>query len=156
MIFHTRDFRVTEQLDYFAAGATVLYGLYYTPIRIFRLYTGAPGSQKEALLKFSTAICVAAYIAHVSYLKLWSWDYTYNMAANVVCGLLQNVLWVGWSIKEYRRTRMGWTLWPVGVVLWVLAVMSLEVLDFPPIWGVLDAHSLWHAGTVAPVVAFYK
>ena len=36
MIFHTRDFNFTEKLDYFAAGASVLYGLYYTPIRVFR------------------------------------------------------------------------------------------------------------------------
>ena len=37
MIFHTRDFNLTEKLDYFAAGASVLYGLYLAPIRIFRL-----------------------------------------------------------------------------------------------------------------------
>jgi hypothetical protein len=35
MIFHTRDFRLTEQLNYFAAGASILYSLYYAPIRIF-------------------------------------------------------------------------------------------------------------------------
>jgi post-GPI attachment to proteins factor 3 len=30
------------------------------------------------------------------------------------------------------------------------------LLDFPPIWGVLDAHSLWHLGTIAPTVFWYK
>jgi len=24
----------------------------------------------------------------------------------------------------------------------------LKVLDFPPLWGILDAHSLWHAATI--------
>ena len=31
-IFHTRDFVLTERLDYFGAGASVLYGLYFAPI----------------------------------------------------------------------------------------------------------------------------
>ena len=38
-LFHTRDSELTERLDYFGAGANVMYGLYYTPIRVFRLTT---------------------------------------------------------------------------------------------------------------------
>jgi len=49
MIFHTRDFNLTEKLDYFAAGANVLYGLYYAPIRIFRLERKEP--RKQSVLR---------------------------------------------------------------------------------------------------------
>lgn len=40
------------------------------------------------------------------------------------------------------------------IVTWLIAAMSLELLDFPPVWG-LDAHALWHAATVGPTVAWY-
>jgi len=34
--------------------------------------------------------------------------------------------------------------------------MSLELLDFPPWMGMVDAHSLWHLGTVLPTVLWYN
>lgn len=154
MLFHTRDFPFTEQLDYFAAGASVLYGMYYTPIRVFRWDRGGP--QAQSLLRIWTAFCILLYIGHVSYLKYYAWDYTYNMAANVVCGIIQNMLWSWFSFNKYMESGRSWAVWPGVVVAWVLCAMSLELLDFPPFWGTLDAHSLWHAGTVFPAFLFYR
>jgi hypothetical protein len=154
MIFHTRDFRFTEELDYFAAGASVLYGLYYTPIRVWRLDQGGPRTQ--SMLRVWTGLCILAFIAHVSYLKYFDWDYTYNMAANVVVGVLQNVMWSCFSFNKYRKSKRTWAAWPGIVVAWIIVAMSLELLDFPPLAGCLDAHSMWHLGTVAPTILFYK
>ncbi|KAK3395979.1 Per1-like-domain-containing protein [Sordaria brevicollis] len=157
-VFHTRDFPLTEQLDYFAAGANVLYGLYYSAVRIFRL--DQPTPRRQTLLRAWTTLCILLYVAHVTYLKMWTWDYTYNMAANVAIGAVQNLLWSWYSWKRYREqqqgSNQGWTLWPGIVVAWVLVAMSLELLDFPPLWGAIDAHSLWHAGTIVPAVIWYN
>ncbi|KAL8998076.1 MAG: hypothetical protein Q9169_002769, partial [Polycauliona sp. 2 TL-2023] len=155
MIFHTRDFDITEKLDYFAAGASVLYGLYYTPIRIFRLDERKP-PVKATLLRLWTLICVSMYIAHISYLTLWSWDYTYNMAANVAVGVVSNVLWSSFSVKRYQKLKKPWAAWPGMIVAWIVLAMSLELLDFAPIKGLLDAHSLWHLGTVGPTIWWYS
>jgi len=141
-------------MDYFTAGATVLYGLYYTPIRIFRLDQG--GRKTKSLLRAWTILCVLLYVGHVTYLKWHKWDYAYNMAANVVLGIIQNVMWTWFSIVKYRQSRRGWTTYPGLVVMYVLFAMSLELLDFPPLWGCLDAHSLWHLGTVWPALLFYN
>lgn len=154
-IFHTRDFPVTEQADYFGAGASVLYGLYVAAVRIFRL-DGAYPAWKPRVLKWWTRLCIALYVCHVGYLKGVRWDYGYNMAANVVVGIAQNVLWSWFSWTSYRRTGRLWTVLPGVVVAWVVVAMSLELLDFPPIAGALDAHSLWHLGTVGPTVLMYK
>ncbi|KXX80509.1 Protein PER1 [Madurella mycetomatis] len=153
-VFHTRDFAVTEQLDYFAAGASVLYGMYYTVVRVFRLERPVP--RTRSLLRLWTAVCLALYAAHVAYLKLWRWDYTYNMAANVACGVVQHVLWSWFSWDRYRKSGKAWAMWPGLVVAWVLAAMSLELLDFAPLWESIDAHSLWHLGTIAPAVLWYN
>lgn len=154
ILFHMRDFTLTEELDYFAAGASVLYGFYYTPIRIFHMDQG--GKKAKSVLRAWSVLCLLMYVAHVAYLKLGSWDYTYNMAANVVLGLAQNMLWTWFSIKNYRSTGRFWTTWPGLVVTWLLLAMSFELQDFPPLWGIVDAHSLWHLGTVGPLIVWYK
>jgi len=153
MIFHTRDFALTEQLDYFAAGANVLYGLYYAPIVIFRL---DKGGAKTRSLRVWTLLCYCLFATHVIYLKLYRWNYTYNMAANVAVGMLQNIMWSWFSVYKYRRSKNTWAAWPGIVVAWVVVAMSLELLDFPPLWGCLDAHSLWHLGTVGPTILWYN
>lgn len=150
MIFHTRDFNLTEKLDYFAAGASVLYGLYYTPIRIFRL------DKKKPLLRLWSITCILLYVGHVAYLTLWRWDYTYNMAANVAVGVVQNILWSWFSVKRYRELKKRWAALPGLIVAWIVVAMSMELLDFPPIIGHVDAHSLWHLGTVGPTILWYR
>jgi hypothetical protein len=154
MIFHTRDFNLTEKLDYFAAGANVLYGLYYAPIRVFRLDRSEP--RKRSLLRIWTALCMLLYILHVGYLSLWSWDYTYNMAANVVVGIVANLLWSGFSYVQYREIGRTWAVWPGLCVAWIIVAMSMELMDFAPWRGMIDAHSLWHLGTVVPTILWYK
>jgi hypothetical protein len=153
-VFHTRDFAVTEQLDYFAAGASVLYGMYYAVVRIWRLDRATPAARRG--LRVWTAVCAGLYVGHVGYLKLWRWDYTYNTLACVVCGVVQNVLWSWFSWTRYASTGKAWAAWPGMVVAWVIMAMSLELFDFPPLWGAIDAHSLWHLGTIAPAVLWYK
>lgn len=153
-IFHTRDFPLTEQLDYFAAGASVLYGMYYSPIRIFRL--DRPSPRRRSLLRLWSLLCALLYLAHVAYLKGVRWDYTYNMAANVAAGIVHNFLWSWFSYQSYRRSRRSWTAWPGVVVAWVTFAMSMELFDFPPWLGCIDAHSLWHLLTIGPTILWYK
>ncbi|KJZ72617.1 hypothetical protein HIM_07976 [Hirsutella minnesotensis 3608] len=153
-IFHTRDFTLTEQLDYFAAGASVLYGMYYSPIRIFRL--DRPTPRRRSLLRLWSILCALLYTCHVAYLKGVRWDYTYNMAANVAAGIVQNILWSWFSYDRYRKSRRAWTIWPGLVVAWVTFAMSMELFDFPPWLGCIDAHSLWHFLTIGPTILWYN
>lgn len=155
-IFHARDFPITESLDYLGAGLNVLYGLYYTVVHHFRL-DRPDRPRRRSVLRAWTLLCVLMYAAHVAYLTLWRWDYSYNMAANVACGLVQNVLWSWYSWDKYRHTRRTWAAWPGFAVAWIMLAMSMELFDFAPVaWGSLDAHSLWHLGTVGPTVLWYK
>lgn len=155
MIFHTRDFGATEKLDYFAAGASVLYGMYFTVVRVCRL-DRREDRMRQSLLRLWTVTCILLYTMHVGYLTLWRWDYTYNMAANVAVGCVQNLLWSCFSFVKYRRVGRVWAMWPGLIVAWILLAMSFELLDFPPWGGMVDAHSLWHLGTVGPTIWWYK
>jgi hypothetical protein len=96
------------------------------------------------------------YACHVLYLSCWSWDYTYNMIANVAVGIVTNIMWSWFSVTRYRKLKKMWLAWPGMIVAWIVSVMSLELFDFPPWGGMIDAHSLWHLGTVIPTIWWYK
>ena len=76
--------------------------------------------------------------------------------ANVVVGVIQNTMWAVFSYQKYKRSGKVWAMWPGFTVAWITLAMGLEILDFPPWGGYLDAHSLWHLGTVGPTILWYK
>ncbi|KAJ1652868.1 hypothetical protein IWQ61_006889, partial [Dispira simplex] len=149
-VFHMRDFGWTEKMDYFSAGFSVLFMLLVAVIRNLRLdWRKSPGA-----VKFVVGLHLMAFVAHVSYLSFWKFDYGYNMLANVAVGLLCNFMWVTWSWRHRSTHPMAWR--PTLCVLLISAAMSLELFDFPPFLGILDAHSLWHASTIPIIFMFYN
>lgn len=168
------DLPITEKLDYFSAASAILYALHYTTIRLFHFYP-SPASRltiasiptntwKHNLL---TCVCLLAYLAHVSYLTLLPrFDYTYNMAFNLIIGFTHNALWglyampVSLSLfrrfpsrpKQYRPRFVNKAI--VFVVL-TTAATSLELFDFPPWARIIDAHSLWHLSTAPIALRWY-
>jgi len=50
-----------------------------------------------------------------------------------------------------KKPRYAWKNIAAQAILWSLS--PLELKDFPPLFGILDAHSLWHAGV--PVVGYF-
>ncbi|CAH6722044.1 protein Per1p [[Candida] jaroonii] len=171
-IFHIRDFLITERLDYFLAGATVLSGFYTVFCRLFKLYL------PENSLKFYsfTFGCLSLYIGHVTRLIV-DWSYTYNMQANIFIAILQNLglyylcyqLYYQYYTKPpmsnhskytgnlllpsfFNQSSKLYCLYPLLLSTIIVLGMSLEIFDFPPIWDLIDAHSLWHLVTIIPVV----
>jgi len=149
-VFHIRDFLFTERADYFSAGASVMYGLFYAPLRLFNIHQRDQNSIRPYIYIWA-AICASAFVAHVSYLSFVTFSYTYNMAANVVVGIAQNIIWITYSLTRCKSTRGRWVWTPLFVVVYVSCAMSLEIFDFFPFADALDAHALWHAATVPMV-----
>ncbi|KAI9016040.1 Per1-like protein [Hyaloraphidium curvatum] len=148
-VFHARDFRLTERLDYFAAASIILYAAYIAAVRVFRLYE----PRRRAAWAAWTGACAIAYAAHVGYLaSLERFDYTYNVVACAVVGAASNVLWVGWWWANRDRP-YAWKI--AAMAAGISLATMLELFDFPPLWGVFDAHSLWHASTIPLVSGFY-
>lgn len=155
-VFHTRDFLVTERLDYFSAMLTILYGFFTANMRLFRL----DRPERKVKRYLLTAGCVIAYVCHVGYLSLVNFSYSYNMLAGVIVGLVQNGLWIILSVKTYLSLPDGsdrsWALQPLIIVLAITAGMSFELLDFPPVVALVDAHALWHLATILPTYWWYE
>lgn len=130
-------------------------------------------------------VLILAFTSHVSYLTFISFDYGYNMAANAtigethhllsdcrcvwktvlllphfsalvlhVSGLVNLLWWLCWCWQN-RGTLPYW--WKCGLVVLLLHGLALlELLDFPPMLWILDAHAVWHLSTIPVHFLFYR
>ncbi|KNC99060.1 uncharacterized protein SPPG_06009 [Spizellomyces punctatus DAOM BR117] len=148
-VFHARDFPLTEKLDYFSAIGSILFAACLAVIRVFQ-FQHRRNVESWMLTGFATLF----YVAHVSYLSFWPFDYGYNMIAGVTVGVASNTVWIWWFLNNWRSRPYAWKVL-LSVVL-ISAAMSLELLDFPPWKWAIDAHALWHAATIPLVYLFYS
>src|SRR5690606_5846893 len=113
-----------------------------------------PQHERGIALDSWSIICCLIYIGHVSYLTILPrFDYTYNMAFNLIVGLMHNILWLSYSFPssyslfrrfpgQPRSYRPSYANKAALFVLLTTAATSLELFDFPPLGRVIDAHSL--------------
>ncbi len=177
-VFHTRDLRLTERMDYFSATATIMYTLHYTLNRLWHLYPTPPSvavvSRRQIALSVGFAL---VYISHLSYLlSTPRFDYGYNIAFNVCLGAIHLVHWTLFSLAFTSKLSGVLALFPTpypphdpraihpkpnyhwssgALVLATSASMSLELFDFPALGRVIDAHSLWHLATIFLASGWY-
>ncbi|GBF90233.1 hypothetical protein Rsub_03366 [Raphidocelis subcapitata] len=142
-VFHTRDTRLTERLDYFSADALVAAGLLVVAVRAARLARPSAAAAPAAAAGLGLAW-------HVRYMAFVKFDYGYNMKVCIAAGVATAAAWVVWAAASRHPARRRL----FQFVAAVHAAMALEVLDFPPIGGLLDAHALWHAVT-APLTPLW-
>lgn len=148
-VFHARDFRLTERLDYFAAASIIMYAAFLAVLRALHLYL----PERRNLLNVWTSLCSVLYAIHVIYLaSLERFDYTYNVIACAIVGIFSNLVWISWSFLNRHRP---YAYKIAAMAVGISAFTGLELFDFPPLWGIFDAHSLWHASTILLVKWFY-
>lgn len=150
-VFHIRDLLITERLDYFFAGATVLSGLHALIIRVFR-YDLDPNKRV-----WTSRICILLYLYHFIRLN-YDWSYTYNMQANITIAILQYGLFVILAYQHYLKnpSKKSLYLTPLALIGSVLFGMSFEVFDFIKLDYQIDAHAIWHLTTILPGFWLYR
>ena len=148
-VFHSRDVVATERLDYFSAGALMVFDMYLSCCRVFSLSSAVSRTAFAILL-------MVGYGRHMYYMHYVKFDYGYHVGLCVVAGIIQSLAWVSWLLftvegKEHRgRKYLGM------FVVSVNAAVLLEVLDFPPLLDAVDAHALWHLATIPLTFLFYE
>ncbi|XP_069683726.1 post-GPI attachment to proteins factor 3 [Periplaneta americana] len=146
-VFHIRDTPFTEMMDYFSAFSTVLFSFYAMVIRLLN----GKSLFLTVLLSF---LCIGFFVHHVTYLALVNFDYGYNMQANIVVGIANAMGWFIWCLY-YRKSQPY--VWRCALFVALVGVcMLFEVMDFPPLLWLVDAHSLWHLATAGLPFIFYR
>uniref|UniRef100_A0A2I3HUZ4 Post-GPI attachment to proteins factor 3 n=1 Tax=Nomascus leucogenys TaxID=61853 RepID=A0A2I3HUZ4_NOMLE len=135
------------KMDYFCASTVILHSIYLCCVRTV-------GLQHPAVVSAFRALLLLMLTVHVSYLSLIRFDYGYNLVANVAIGLVNVVWWLAWCLWNQRR--LPHVRKCVAVVLLLQGLSLLELLDFPPLFWVLDAHAIWHISTIPVHVLFFS
>lgn len=158
-IFHFRDTILTEKLDYFFAGGTVLSGFYACTMR-FLLGGDLRKHQKYGSLGFS--ICLLIFTSHVFRLYI-DWSYTYNMRFNILFGVLQYIMLITIAVRNYYTYKNNRyvslfkvSFLPVLLVIGTSLSMSFELFDIFIPWLQLDSHAIWHGLTILPSFYLYE
>ncbi|KAJ6375054.1 hypothetical protein OIU77_000095 [Salix suchowensis] len=136
-VFHSRDVELTEKLDCSSAVALLGFSLILAVLRAFNM-------RDEAARVMVSAPIIAFVTTHILYLNFFNLDYGLNMKVCVAMGVAQLLIWAVWASATRHPSRFK--LW-VAVIGGGLA-MLLEIYDFPPYQGYVDAHALWHATTI--------
>lgn len=144
-LFHTRDTKLTELIDYGAASFTIFLGLCCTSIRTLSI-------TKPNLFAVFHAASLLSWLCHYSYMVWVKFDYSYNMIVCMTAGTLQSLLWIFWYFRSQSAGRN--TL--IMFVFLVNVCMLFELLDFPPVAGIFDSHAIWHASTVPLTYLWYS
>jgi len=145
-VFHARDLPFTERLDYYCAFSMVLGSLYVLCLR-------AMGPGRAHVKQSLTAGAAAFFAYHVWYLQARRFDYAYNMRVSITIGLLNAAGWLVWARGRLARPYVRAC---VVVVVGGVAALALELWDFPPLFWLLDAHSLWHLSTAPLAWPWYR
>ncbi|KAI6198383.1 Post-GPI attachment to proteins factor 3 [Aphelenchoides fujianensis] len=131
MVFHSRDFWLTEYFDYFAAGALIFYAFFAS------LMVTIPALQRR------TEPIAGRVRRHLL-------PSTFGTFCCIGLSVLTAGIYVAWALQEwYRgdyRPSINTLLLTIGIGL---GAAVFEVFDFAPVffWSV-DAHSLFHLATV--------
>ncbi|CAM8948865.1 unnamed protein product [Rhodiola kirilowii] len=136
-VFHSRDVELTEKLDYSSTVALLGFSLLLSIIRSLNI-------RIEAARVMIAAPLLAFVGAHISYINFYHMNYGWNMKVCVTMAVLQLLIWAVWAGVSNHPSK--WKLWTV--IIGGGLAMLLEIYDFPPYKGYLDAHALWHATTV--------
>lgn len=164
-IFHTRDLNWTEKMDYFSATAAMLFGLYLVLIRILGFYRKDTSNTVGLVVVSLTGVGILH--RHCSYLiRRERFDYGYNMKFNLSIGILSILCWIYWSYRSSHHStstsltnrNLPHALKPLPPLLALFLLSFLETFDFQPIPNqlrLLDAHALWHFGTIFVVLTWY-
>eukprot|EP00271_Cylindrocystis_brebissonii_P003761 TRINITY_DN15017_c0_g1_i1.p1 TRINITY_DN15017_c0_g1~~TRINITY_DN15017_c0_g1_i1.p1 ORF type:complete len:376 (+),score=50.83 TRINITY_DN15017_c0_g1_i1:252-1379(+) len=145
-VFHIRDTPSTEALDYSSAIALLGTALIVAVIRTASL-------RLEAARVMVAAPLIAFTATHILFLNFYQFDYGFNMKVCLVMGAAQLLLWLLWAIFSPNHPKR---LKVIFTVLATVLALGFEVYDFPPMWGVFDAHALWHATTVPITMSWWS
>uniref|UniRef100_A0A0R3S446 Post-GPI attachment to proteins factor 3 n=1 Tax=Elaeophora elaphi TaxID=1147741 RepID=A0A0R3S446_9BILA len=164
-VFHWADFWLTEYLDYFTACAFIVFALFASiSVTVKSLQNSYRGRILWSILFITFLYLYTRHIYSLMRLKGFPgdlrikrfekhhilqihFDYGYNMKMCIACSFLTAIIYYIWLAQQWKlRDRWGRRpLTYLGVVItWGLS----SVLDFVPLYWIIDSHALFHLATV--------
>jgi hypothetical protein len=152
-VYHSKETDLTEKLDYNFATLHMATFLQMSVIRVIYEF------DLNRLLAWLSAFLLLIFVAyHIWFLNFVDFDYGYNtriMSYVIVSQLFMWFAWFGIIRRRFHHDAQHASM-IIKFQLTLVGIVSLELLDFPPIGNHIDAHSLWHCFTCPLTIYWYK
>lgn len=180
-LFHTRDNNITETLDYFGAAGIILANFNAIMVRYFDLFRS---KNHQRRFVFQCGLITVFVLHCCKLLRRWDYLYNmafglffglsslalwilHSLAVSRIVAknphffnnsiqllpfetkILSKLEHVGFAESKYIPTL------PVFLNIWMVLGMAFELMEFDPVWGIFDAHSMWHFFTIFPSLIWY-
>lgn len=145
-LFHARDTIFTEFFDYFFALTSIFYGLKIAIVRTLSI------KSSRIRLILNILLPLGLLIHFTPMIRGGRFNYSWNMTVSITAGIIHNFLWIVWTLRnpmEYRNKILKF-------VFFITLASLLETIDFTPVFGLIDTHSLWHLSTVPLVILYWS
>lgn len=147
-LFHVNDIYVTRCADYFLATTFLMFAFYYSFIRtlcFYRLDT------KFIKITLGTHLFVL-YVFYLYYMTVVEFHYVFS---KFFCVIFLVLTLCTWAFQYYKLRKSSYAknimIYSYSLILGGL----LEARDIPPIFYLIDSHSLWHLITALAAPFYY-
>jgi hypothetical protein len=159
-VFHAKKTRRSTWIDYSAALVFLAYGLWLTLRRV----AGASKSWPVFTVNIVGSCFGIWLLVRLRDMQRDLVSFDKHMHACIAIAVCTICLWLFWLVLggdkgsndkkklPYPFNRFRCLICQISFA----AASMLELFDFPPYWGILDAHSLWHLATVPLGFQWYE
>ncbi|CEF63489.1 Post-GPI attachment to proteins factor 3 [Strongyloides ratti] len=148
-IFHSFDTWQTELLDYSGAFMVVLFQFYGAVS--FQFSKIIQKNKNVKLLWQLMSFCALLFAIDHLYKLVYLRNYGYNMKVCLTVSALTITLYIYWIIKSLNTKSyaiLKARKYLISILLFVGIGILFEIFDFPPIYNIFDAHSIFHLFTI--------
>lgn len=138
--YHSRKTEPASFYDYISALLFLVFTLWIALRRCWGV--GA----KSYMVTAGFMSFMALYVFQVYRMYLGEVTFGAHMAVCITISVANVLTWILWLIMTPNNGNYRYLCLLTQV--WFSVAAMLEIFDFPAIWGLFDAHSLWHAATI--------
>eukprot|EP01036_Dinobryon_divergens_P029410 gene29410-38503_t len=160
-IYHSKKTEISTKYDLVFALGVLVAGL----VLVIRKILG-----RTNIFVVVSFVCMSGclYIARAISILNGVVSFDSHMTSCIVLFSITSVLWAYWACLGHAQSLLLSSSsfeWPslrsprwlcLLCNVWLLLAALLELFDFPPILGIFDAHSLWHAATAPLGIVWYR
>lgn len=146
--FHSKITPFSSLIDYVSALLLISYSLWLALRRIMGAYVNSK-------LVITLFVLYSALILNRIRLMIQNKiSFNSHMTLAILLSCTHIIIWMLWIIYQcyrkdnnYDKLTRKRTYIIIFCQVWFIAASMFELFDFPPFFGIFDAHSLWHFAT---------
>lgn len=150
-LYHIRKTDLSTRTDYITALFFLSYCFWLSLRRLM-------GSKVSVNLVTMTALLMLSLCIYRSWqiYTEFSINFTYHMEICIVISVLHATTWIVWIVMNMKSIHDDRIWLCILNQVWFIGSAMLEIFDFPPFFGIFDAHSLWHLATIPLGFMWYR